>query len=186
MSLTEPKKRKANKAVSQKQATFLYQVQIGPKTVSICQKTLCNVLGITARRIQGLQIKMKNVKQTVDFSDKRGKHQNRPHNISEDLIRKIQDHFEIFFQHRSQYCEENVVEHLLGPELSFSEMYELFCKKHPEVKVSLRNYINIGSQDVDSLEDLDDPINYRLNSQNYVSIDSVNSEGKSKLLPKKT
>ena len=100
---------------------------------------------ITSRRLHILQNK---VKFNKSLTDKRGKHCNRPHKISENVIAFIKSHTELFPKQESHYSRgKNEDSYYLSAELNTRKMYKLFCDAHPDVKCSEHTYRDIFKSD---------------------------------------
>ncbi|KAJ4425422.1 hypothetical protein ANN_28037 [Periplaneta americana] len=85
IQIMDPVKRRGNNSdeTSRRKCTFRYFTTVDHKQIEVCMKTLCDIFSVTARRLQVLQGKMKEGIQIP--TDKRGKHTNRPHAVSDQL-----------------------------------------------------------------------------------------------------
>lgn len=136
INIQEPLRRKKGKteANSKKLASFKYSISGEP----VCKKTLLDTYSLTARRLQTLQNKMK---EGVDIPrDKRGKHNNRPHTISQGARDLIKEHISSFPKQPSHYSRGKSDKECLNPELNLSKMYRLFKEKYPEMRLSKAVY----------------------------------------------
>jgi hypothetical protein len=135
MEMVEPKRRKVPENVSRRQTTFKYSVNTSSNgRVKICLKTLCNIHGVTPRKMQVLQNKMKNG--DSNFPDGRGKHKNRPHKIGIETRDLIRNHIMSFPKQESHYSRNKSTKECLSPDLSVIRMHRLFKEKYPNIKVS--------------------------------------------------
>lgn len=150
MSMQEPKRRRKDKtdATSKKLTSFTYCVALkndeATSSVPVCKKTLCDIFKISMKKIQVLQMKMKEGK--IDMKDGRGKHDNRPNRISEDVKIKIRDHINSFPKHESHYSRAKSNSLYLHPDLTLKKMYSLFIEQYPELQVKFRLYRDVFAQ----------------------------------------
>lgn len=121
LDLCEPKRRVVQEAVSKRQCTVKYFLCISPPTkIQVCQKTLCNILAITRRRIQ---ILVEKLKQKNPLEDQRGLHNNRPHKTTDSVIQSIKNHIESFPTQENHYSRATSKALCLDPSLSLLRMY---------------------------------------------------------------
>ncbi|XP_051173826.1 uncharacterized protein LOC127289748 isoform X2 [Leptopilina boulardi] len=157
MDLIETKKKKIDKTISQRQAIFHYNLKIGLKIISVCQRTLCNVFGITQRRIQILQNKIKSENKKLFVSIKEEINDNN-------LFENYND--EIY-----QQMKENINSSNDSDQQSINKkIHQLFSEKYPEIEISRQicnndiiteNYWDNFNEN-EFFEDIDEPINDRL------------------------
>lgn len=145
LDLCEPKRRVVQEAVSKRQCTVKYFLCISPPTkIQVCQKTLCNILAITRRRIQ---ILVEKLKQKIPLEDQRGLHNNRPHKTTDSVIQSIKDHIGSFPTQENHYSRASSKASCLDPSLSLLRMYRLFQEKFPDIKASYDTYRSIFRSD---------------------------------------
>lgn len=146
ITLTEPKRRTVEEAVSRRQCTVKYflQSQDGSK-VRVCLKSFCDIFSISPRRMQVLVQKLKN--KESDITDQRGQHKNRPHSLTNNTKNLIIDHISSFPNQESHYSRAKTSKKYLSAELNLTKMYNLFQDKYPEKSVSKRTYTDIFYSD---------------------------------------
>lgn len=136
MEIIEPKQRRTPAAISRRQCSIKYTVRIpiSSENLRVCQKTLCDITGVTARKIQCLADKIK--QGATDLSDLRGKHLNRTHSIPNDVKELVREHIRSFPRQESHYSRNTSSKECLAADLNLKIMYQMFTSKHPEVKAS--------------------------------------------------
>lgn len=157
MDLIETKKKKIDKTVSQRQAIFHYNLKIGLKIISVCQRTLCNVFGITQRRIQILQNKIKSENKKLFVSIKEEINDNNLfENYNEEIYQQIKENINSSNDSNQQSINKKI--------------HQLFSEKYPEIEISRQicnndimteNYWDNFNEN-EFFEDIDEPINDRL------------------------
>lgn len=172
MNLIEPKRKKC-KTVSQRQAMFHYKLPIGSKFIAVCQKTLCNVLGVTQKRIQIIQNKIKSESQKIDFTNKQEICDNLLETINDEIYLQIKENVNSYSHHDSVITSLLESDH----ELLDTKMYQLFNEKYPEIQISREIYNDILREtyctdlnENELSEDVDDPINDRLIDNNLTMV----------------
>lgn len=110
LDVSEVKRRYTKENISRRHCSVTYYIPVENGKIRICQKTLCDILKITARRLQILQ---KKIKFNKSLTDKRGKHCNRPHKISENVIALIKSHIESFPKQESHYSRGKTRTHII-------------------------------------------------------------------------
>lgn len=160
MDLIETKKKK-EKIITQRQSIFHYKLQIGTKIVLVCQKTLCNVLGVTQRRIQIIQNKIRSDNKKMSVTCKNEMGDNLLYNFNQEISLEFKE---------NNLNAENVVSSILNSDLQLmdSTICQLLSEKYPEIQISGQNYDlltqtnNFESNENDFEEDVDDPVNDQL------------------------
>ncbi|KAJ4427041.1 hypothetical protein ANN_26840 [Periplaneta americana] len=89
--------------LSRRQYSFKYFLFIRSKRVQVCSKTLLQVYAISSKRIRILQAKMKN---NEPLTDQRGKHMNRPHRTTNEIIDLIVQHIQSFPTQERHYSRK--------------------------------------------------------------------------------
>ncbi|KAJ4435948.1 hypothetical protein ANN_18571 [Periplaneta americana] len=140
MTLEEVKRREVEENISRRHATFKYKLCTNGKTYNVCKKTLLDVFNISSRRVQTLQLKIKN---NLDVSDMRGKHFNRPHAVTYDVKQLVRNHIESMPAEESHYSRSVSQKRYISLELSLEKMYDLFKETNPSVKCSRSIYRDI-------------------------------------------
>lgn len=133
LSVHEPERRTVEENVSRRQCTVKYTLE----EVRVCQKTICKIFGVTARRIQYLVEKLKHNR---NINDQRGRHDNRPKKLYDPDLELIRQHIASFPLQENHYSRNESSKKCLPPDLNFSKMHRLFMKQYPNSKVSLRTY----------------------------------------------
>jgi hypothetical protein len=95
------------------------------------------VFGLTAKRMQILQTKMK---ANECLKDKRGSHENRPNKVSDEVRDLVKAHIESFPSQESHYSRVKNKLLCLAPNLTVNKMAIMFNEKHPENKVNVHFY----------------------------------------------
>ena len=140
--LKDVSRRMVDENVSRRHCTFKYYIKSTTGKIQICLKTLCSIFGVTPRRVQMIQIKMK--QREVNPNDMRGKHTNRPHAISNEVKNLIREHIKSIpaqESHYSRHDNENIK--YLSADLNIRSLYELFAIKYPNVKATAHLYREI-------------------------------------------
>lgn len=145
IKLVDVARRRVNEDISRRHCSFKYFI-FSKKNgeVPICQKTLCNIFKITPRRIQMLQEK---IKFNRSLGDKRGLHGKQRNKIADETKQLIRQHISSFPQQENHYSRQESNKQCLDPGLSEKKMWELFCIKHPDIKVTLHLYRDIFNSD---------------------------------------
>lgn len=111
-----------------KVASFKYHIINNHERIPVCKQAFLNMYSISNFRVQRLNLLLVNGESPKDM---RGKHNNRPTSITEDLRVKIKRHIESFPYKTSHYATKNI--HYLDSKLNVKTMFELFIKKYPEL-----------------------------------------------------
>lgn len=108
--------------------------------ITVCYKAMLSIHGITAKRLQTIQ---KSLATTgIVFKDGRGKHGNRPHKLSVDILESICNHIQSFKGRQSHYSLSDSKRVYLPSELNVKKMHAMYLEKFPH-KVSYETYRNI-------------------------------------------
>ncbi|GBM66086.1 hypothetical protein AVEN_169758-1 [Araneus ventricosus] len=125
-------------------------VKTESETVRLCKTALAAIFSIGRGKIDHMQ-KLK-TGHSVPPPDGRGKHMNRPHKITSDVVNFIEDHIRNFPCEESHYSRtKNIHKKYLSPLLSLKKMYDLYLSEvnannQPEkFKISESTYRNIFS-----------------------------------------
>lgn len=71
-------------------------------------------------------------------TDRRGKHDNRPNQITAETVTKIHDHIMSFPKYKSHYSRsDNLSKYYLSPLLNTAKLHELYLKKHEPVQYEI-------------------------------------------------
>ncbi|GBO38214.1 hypothetical protein AVEN_25235-1 [Araneus ventricosus] len=143
-------KRKTQKSTDLS-SSFFYMVKTESETVRVCKTALAAIFSIGRGKIDHIQKLIKTV-HSVSPLDGRGKHMNRPHKITSDVVSYIEDHIRSFPCEESHYSRtKNIHKKYLSPLLSLKKMYDLYLSEvnannQPEkFKISESTYRNIFS-----------------------------------------
>lgn len=121
----------------------------------VYQKAFLLIHGFGKRRLEILHKKMP-VGSAVPEADRRGKHNSRPHKVSEEHHQKVRDHIMSFPTRQSHYSRhDNHGRLYLAPELSIPRLYQMFLAEHdPEyvAYVERRREALISHQEIDIVE----------------------------------
>jgi len=114
------------------------KIRISAKEILVCKTAFCALFGVGKSVIDTL---VKNLKSNI-LSPKecRGKHQNRPNRITEDILFKINTHINSFPKCESHYSRnDNMNVKYLSPNLNISKLYKLYLKEYePEYFESMQ------------------------------------------------
>lgn len=144
MEVVDIRRRTTKEDVSRRHCSVHYFLPVETGKLRICQKTLCNILQITTRRLQVLQQKIKFKK---PLQDDRRRHCNRPNKIPDDTKTLIKNHVGSFPKQESHYSRRETNKDCLSPGLSINKMYKMFLKKYPTVKCTNSAYRDIFKSD---------------------------------------
>lgn len=139
IKVVDVNRRRVSEDISTRHCTVEYYFPKKEANIRICQKTICNTLKITRRRIQILVDKIKFNK---PLTDSRGLHSN--HNkISDETREQIKNHISSFPRQENHYSRNSSQNEYLSPELNLKKMWELFCIKYPDTTAKLHMYRDI-------------------------------------------
>lgn len=142
--------RKAEDDANLHSATYVYRVRITDNTqtkdVPVCFKAFMAMHGISQQRLKTLK---KSLQETGNAPlDMRGKHNNRPRKLTEDVKNKVMEHIRSFRGRKSHYSLHESSKIYLPEELNVKKMYDLFQYKDLLSYESYRsifvNNFNIG------------------------------------------
>jgi hypothetical protein len=111
------------------------------KECVVCYSAFLSLHGITNRRVR--TIKNHLVKYGTVHFDKRGKHQNRPHKLSETDTEKAVKHISSFKSRKAHYSRRDTNKLYLPDDLSVRKMHDMFKAVNPTSRVSYNTYLNI-------------------------------------------
>ncbi|XP_054284123.1 uncharacterized protein LOC129001018 [Macrosteles quadrilineatus] len=107
----------------------------------VCKKAFIAIHGISKKKIEYLVRSLKLV--GVSPKDKRGKHNNRPHKLTDDEINCVKSHISSFKGRSSHYGLHDSNKLYLPEELNVVKMHMMFKEKFPTYKVSYESYRKI-------------------------------------------
>nr|CAD7403442.1 unnamed protein product [Timema poppensis]CAD7404627.1 unnamed protein product [Timema poppensis]CAD7405964.1 unnamed protein product [Timema poppensis] len=144
LEILEVQRRTTPEDISRRQCSVKYYLPLSTGKIRVCQKTLCDALCVTPRRLQILQEKMKHNR---PLEDKRGKHRNRVNKISDEVTTKIKEHIDSFPKQESHYSRHKTSNCFLSANLNVRKMYNLFVEQYPHLDVSEWFYRDIFRRD---------------------------------------
>ncbi|XP_039290187.1 uncharacterized protein LOC120352657 [Nilaparvata lugens] len=109
--------------------------------IPVCYKVFLSLHGITAKRVQTLQEALKTTGKAP--LDKRGKHENRPNKILEEVADSVFEHIKSFQARQSHYSLAKSKKLYLPDDLNVKKMYNMYKEKFPDHKVSYEKYREI-------------------------------------------
>lgn len=110
--------------------------------VPVCYKGFIAMHGITPRWLQTIQ------QQLTEFGkvlpDKRGKHLNRPHALSEEITSKIHEHIQSLRGRKAHYSLKKTDKiYLPDASLNIIKLHKMYQEKYPNFLVSYDTYRKI-------------------------------------------
>lgn len=90
----------------------------------VCLKMFCATLSITDQTVRTAHEKLDAC--GITSSDNRGKHQNHPKKVDEEMIRSVCDHVKSFQPVESHYTRKNTSKLYLDNSLSFNKMFSMY------------------------------------------------------------
>lgn len=128
---SKPKTRVSNAIIKEKPYNWRYSVQFGGTPTSVCKSFFTNFLQVSCKRVRVVQSKVvsniNNDNISLMISDNRGKHQNRPNKISENVWTLVKTHWEAIPHSISHYCANKTKrEYFDNSELTPKTLFELF------------------------------------------------------------
>lgn len=124
--------------------SYSYKVRVTDPSIieiQVCYKAFMSIHGITPKRVQNLQTSLKTTGSAP--TDRRGKHENRPHKLSEDKHEMIMAHIRSFKGRKSHYSLSKTSKTYLPEELNIKKMFSMFKHENPNVDVSYEKYRKI-------------------------------------------
>lgn len=112
-----------------KTAHFQYFVQKNEERVPVCKRAFLNLYAISHFRVQRLNMLLSKGESPKDM---RGKHNTRPTSITAESRIKMKMHIDSFPYKTTHYGAKDVK--YLDSKLNVKVLFELFIKKHPELK----------------------------------------------------
>ena len=126
--------------------SYAYNVLIDGCRRRVCRRALCNLHSISASKIRHLNAQVAAGHPTAP-PILRGKHENRPNKVDEELIRKVKEHIESFPSELSHYSRtKNPHRRYLSALLTVNKMYQMYktqCEEHNTKPVSAAFYRNV-------------------------------------------
>ncbi|XP_046688310.1 uncharacterized protein LOC124374058 [Homalodisca vitripennis] len=137
-------------------ASFKYHLLIGTSRHIVCLNAFVNAFGVTTKRVRRIR-ELKKACKTPE--DKRGKVVS--FSMSDEIKSLVREHISSFPMKESHYL--GGTKFYLNAELNLKIMYNLFCEKYPEKKVSYSFYytffkdnfnLRFGRSQVDTCEEI--------------------------------
>lgn len=116
-----------------------YMIKLGEFKTTVCKKAFCSLHGIGKARVERI---VSCLQQKNHFpKENRGKHDNRPNKIPQNIIDTIDDHIKSIPSEQSHYSRsrnDNV--RYLSPDLSIKRLHLLYLEKfEPDIYARLQN-----------------------------------------------
>lgn len=99
----------------------------GAFELEVCKVALCLIHGIGKKRLERVASHL--TTNITPVHDKRGRHSNRPNQISEDLKKQIHEHVNSFPKRISHYTRNRSTKYYLSSDLNISIMHDLYLEK---------------------------------------------------------
>lgn len=111
------------------QKNVLFQIRARGTEYMVCRQAFCSIHGITRHRANRIGLTLK--EKIAAPLDMRGKHNNRPNKISQNIIATIDNHILSFPKRSSHYSrEKNERRNYLSSDLNVSKMHKLYLAKY--------------------------------------------------------
>lgn len=108
---------------SNRSQTLKYYFPLNNEETQVCKVFFLNTLSITE---QIIYTALEKIKRNESLIDKRGKHQNRPHQMKLDTEDSIRNHINLFPKVDSHYTRKESKREYLCENLNISKMYRLY------------------------------------------------------------
>ena len=153
-------KKRVNKNTSRRHVSFIYHVKnCNGRQIRVCSKGFCDVFGISKRRLSTARGDRKNVSESLNDGkdseheesppissklsphvDRRGKHGNYKHKISEEDKKSVIEHIKKFPLYVSHYCRKKSQKKYIRAVKSVAEMYRLYEDERKAVNKNCVSY----------------------------------------------
>jgi hypothetical protein len=107
----------------------------------VCKKAFIAIHGISKKKVEYLVSSLKLT--GVSPRDKRGRHNNRPHKLTDEEVNCVKTHISSFKGRSSHYGLHDSSKIYLPEELNVMKMHMMFKTKYPTYKVSYESYRRI-------------------------------------------
>lgn len=130
---------------SRRQKSYYFKVNIDGEMKRICRKSFLAVHGLQNSR-GCLNNILKQIKSgSTPKTDKRGKHENRPHRIAEDRVQSVHDHIKSIPTYQSHYSrsqnpQKTFFDSNLTIQSLYQDLYLTYCKERNIKPVSANFY----------------------------------------------
>lgn len=119
----------------QKQNSFAYSISFEKQKMPVCKDAFCSLYQIGRKKIEIIQKQLKSGLSAPSPSQQ-GRHKNRPHKISEEVIACIVSHIKKFPAENSHYSRnKNENKQFLSPLLNVTQMHKMYIKECKEKKL---------------------------------------------------
>ncbi|KAK5650194.1 hypothetical protein RI129_001223 [Pyrocoelia pectoralis] len=125
--------------------SYSYRVRVERNTsaveVPICYKAMLALHGISAKRIQNIQLQLVTVGHVEP--DKPGRHSNHRHKLKEDTKHAVYEHIKSFKGRKAHYSLRDSERIYLPEELNVKRMHRMFMEDYPNKQISYETYRTI-------------------------------------------
>lgn len=124
--------------------SYRYKVQVGEKTIQVCQNAFLDLHGIKRSRLR----RKIQISSTV-LKDLRGRHESRPNRIGTDILNKVRRFIEELPARESHYSRtQNKLRKYLEADLSVAELHRRFLKENrDETKISYEMFRRVFTEE---------------------------------------
>ncbi|XP_023028220.2 uncharacterized protein [Leptinotarsa decemlineata] len=132
-----------------KDATYCYAVRVMRNNTAqefkVCKNAFISIHGISRGKIDYILNQMKKTGTPPKYN--KGKHENRPHKLSDETLDAIRSHIKSFKGRESHYSQKDSKKTYLPDDLNVSKMFKLFQDCHPNIRCSLESYRTIFNKE---------------------------------------
>lgn len=126
-------------------ASYAYRVRVFSdgklEDTSVCIKAFMSLHGISAKRVQTLRESLSST--GIIPIDKRGKHNNRPRKLSDEILNNVENFLKSLKGRKSHYSLKDSKKTYLPETLNIKKLHSMFENKNPENKISYESFRNI-------------------------------------------
>ena len=132
-----------------KDATYSYSIRVvrdnSVQEVKVCKNAFISINGISRGKIYYILNQMKQMGKPPSYN--KGKHQNRPHKLSDATVEAVRSHIKSFKGRESHYSNKDSSKTYLPEDLNVAKMHKMFEEKYPNVICSYESYRSIFNKD---------------------------------------
>lgn len=132
-----------------KSASYAYRVRVNiegnMRDVPVCFRAFISIFGVTPRRVQFIQSSL--LARGFSPKDKRGKHANRPHKVSNETRALVTDFIKSLRGRKSHYSLNDSDKLYLPEELNVSKLSKMYNERHPGNAVHYDTFRSIFNND---------------------------------------
>lgn len=122
--------RVAHNQIKPRLNTWHYSVKLDGVSKKVCQKFVICLFNVSKKRLRVIQSK---IIDGVDFQERRGSHDNRPHKLEENVLELMKDHLESIPSEPSHYSSHKTNLHYFdNPDLNVKVIFEKFKEFYKE------------------------------------------------------